>query len=169
MTIEQFKQSHNFSINETRWDGRKLVDTENIELIDPVMWATNDYFVSLCKWTFPQRKVYAKITHVTSGTHVPDSPHPKGVAIDEIIIGITLFEGVMLARGIRLNHGFSGVGFYPYGVLFMHVDFKDWNRDLKRTLLWYRDVDGQYIYDHREPEKVNEELMLCNDIRMGVA
>jgi len=144
MTIEQYKQSHNFSVNENRYQGEKIIDTEDIEKIDSVMWATNDYYISLCKWTFPERKVYAQITHVTSGKHTKNG------------------------SGIRLNHGPSGMGFYPYGGLpFIHFDFKDWDRDLKRTVIWFRDVDGNYISTTRDPERVYEELVTCQDVIMG--
>jgi len=168
MTIEQYKQSHNFSVNENRYQGGKIIDTEDIEKIDSVMWATNDYYISLCKWTFPERKVYAQITHVTSGKHTKNSAHPKGKAIDEIIVGVSLFEAIALGSSIRLNHGPSGMGFYPYGGLpFIHFDFKDWDRDLKRTVIWFRDVDGNYISTTRDPERVYEELVTCQDVIMG--
>lgn len=167
MTIEQFKQSHNFSVNEERYQGGKIIETEDIALIDPVMWATNDYFVSLCKWTYPERKVYAKILHITSGRHTENSAHPKGFAIDEVIVGLTLFEVVILGTNIRMNHGPSGMGIYPYAKpIFIHWDFKNWDRDPERTIIWFRDVDGNYVSNSKEPERVNEELISCYDLKM---
>jgi len=167
MTIEQFKQSHNFSLNEERYQGGKITDTENIEFIDPVMWATNDHFVSVCKWMYPERKVYAKILHITSGNHTMDSAHSVGKAIDEVIVGLTLFEAITIALSIRQNHGPSGLGFYPYSKpIFIHFDQKDWNRDVTRTTVWYRNVDGEYISNTHRPDEVYEELYNCFDLKM---
>jgi len=159
MDLENFNKARNFCADEPDYFGRPLRESQDIKTIYPVMWFTHDYFISLCKQTYPDRQVFSRILHITSGRHTENSAHPRGFAIDEVIVGLTFLEAALLALGTRMNHGPSGFGFYPFSrPPFVHYDFKDWDRDVNRCLLWYRDVEGDYINNARDPELVTRKL-----------
>lgn len=159
MDLYDFEQLSNFTWSEQNYHGIALIEAENMDRILPKLMIVTDSYISVCKETFSHRKVYARVHHITSGSHSADSAHPSGKAIDLEVVGLTLPEAIMLALGTRTLNGFSGVGFYPYARHpFVHLDIKNWNRDMRRTVIWYRDVEGEYITSTYHMRNVMEEL-----------
>lgn len=173
MTKDDFRALKNFDLTEVARDGMPI--TYELEKIRVLMMVNNDLFVSFVKDEFSlsaRPNVYCRIHSIMSGAHDKKGEHPKGNAVDEDFVGLTLREAFMSA----LMFPWMGIGFYPRdaGVddkktgktkwavshPFLHLDFRTPRWTNGRKSVWYREK-GKYI---SEPRKVMWRIMQpdCN-------
>ena len=148
MTYEGFNKLKNFKADEMNYKHQIISKTEDIELVKPELMFRVDSFVTYIKKHYNIKKPEAIIHCITSGKHVNQSYHYKGMAIDLHITHMSLYDIVMAA----LLFNFGGVGFYPFSAhFFIHLDVRE-IIDYKK--FWFRNEDGIYISATHNPSTV---------------
>ena len=152
MTIESFNTLKNFKATERNYKGEVLEKVEDMALIKPELMHRVDDYVTYIKKSYNLKNPKAIIHCITSGEHVNQSYHYKGMAVDLHITNISLHNAVMSA----LLFNFGGVGFYPYSAhLFIHLDIRPF---LAFRKFWYRSGGGIYFSASFVPATVFDKL-----------